>query len=150
MNSHERFMTFKNSKYICPSTGNPLDHSNGPDLACGVPASNMGRLAHCQNGGCAEQNTKLMYTTTGTIDKNHFQCNQQKGGCKPKSTCKFRQHSIGTRVNGYYLDLEAPKVANRPIVRTHNNINQSKFKGGPSFLDRQFGCRQPYWTEQCD
>lgn len=147
MNNHQRFMTF--IKADSKPKPEPKPEPSGPDLACGVPASNMGRLAHCQNGGCAETNSKLMYTTTGTIDKNHFQCRskEQKGGSKTET---YRQHSLGTRVPGYYFDLDADKVANRPVVRTHDNMNQSSFKGGPSSLDRLFGCRQPYWTEQCD
>ena len=169
------------SAYVCPkpSVGGPIiEQQSRGDPKCGVPVPNMGRVAHCpvsQQGGSAN----LTYSATGELNKSKG-CGCQKGGSGkqvhhndspkyPRNTCKHGNSSKctypnyngakqygrdATHVTGYYMDLTAQPIGNRPVHGVHDNynhypntMNPKKDKG--NVLDRRFDCQQPYWGEKC-
>lgn len=59
------------------------------------------------------------------------------------------EHSKGTPIIGYYLDLSAPPVGGRPVHRAYNITEGNTVNDSGNLLDRQFDCRQPVWKWEC-
>lgn len=69
-------------------------------------------------------------------------------------------HTSGTPITGYFVDLEAAPIGNRPVYRSYYNTDfiPAQFSSKPkpksktkpkSMLDRQFDCQHPQWCEKC-
>lgn len=69
--------------------------------------------------------------------------------CKSSSYCDYK-NGRGTPINGYFLDIAASPIGNRPVYRTHNNMEiNSPASWNGNLMDRKFDCQQPYWCEKC-
>lgn len=162
MDDHQRFQLFYgNNKYpknchsadkigdgyMCPSptiggTGAGLDMKQ--NASCGVPVANLGRVAYCpqQQVGGSSSSKGLMFTATGQLRKKKpgQDCGCQSGG----------GNSQLSPINGYYLDVAAAPVGNRPVHGTHNNIEVNALASWNTNLpDHRFDCSQPSWHHKC-
>lgn len=96
---------------------------------------------------CQEQVNQTQDDTPGTC------------GCKRPSGCgsvKFnddRQYkNNSTEISGFYSDMTACAVGNRPINAVHdNNLNIPKTLTGDrsNMKGRKFDCQQPFWCSKC-
>ena len=109
--------------YVCPDVG---PGANWEKVPCnGDPGTNLGRLAHCpqtQTGG----NAGMQYTAFGDLIKDKG-CGCQRGGARI----------------GYRYDL-GTVIGNRPMVVPYGT---KLTKSSPPHRD--YGCKQPHWSESC-
>lgn len=137
MNDQQRFLAlYGNTKHQsslgCNGTAKLGDSYVSPEptiggqpvqaTACGTPVSNTSRLASAQVGG----------------------------GSEHMHRCGHRIPRNGAFITGYFPDLAAAPIGNRPVFSSHDNASvntPTEWKG--HLLDHKFDCQQPHWCEKC-
>jgi len=117
--------------YVCPqpTIGGHLRDQPVQATACGTPVSNMSRLAQAETQAPAQSGGSTKY----------------KCGCN-----KSAPHQVGAFVTGYFPDVAAAPIGNRPVFAAHDNVSvntPTEWKG--HLLDYKFDCQQPNWSEKC-
>jgi len=158
-----------------PITDNNLHHPRAHSQpGCGAPIGNMGKLTHCkQSGGGHHSKSKskspkhMTYSATGTLKKTK-KCKVHGYGTKADhrdrnwANCSYLQYNgerqydqESNETPGYYLDLTAPAIGNRPAHAAHDNHDclpntvDNKLSNKVNYPGRGFDCRQPFWNEKC-
>lgn len=154
-------------EYVCPNVGpsQPIEEQvlspwlaarNGLATCHGV-SPQLGKTVQCGGAMPAKVKgllnfdpTQMQYTATGDlIEYNCGSCRhrtQQKGGGGDPSERQYRNQTA--TAPGYFLDVSAPTIGNRPIMRAHENTIYHLPKRHQN-LDRKFNCSQPFWSPKC-
>lgn len=146
MTAHQRFMELYGKKdtkncvstdigkeYVCPTVGLPYTAKKSNKKTCmGTPVGNMGRVAYCdeafsqQSGGSADNQAKVLSVVA-----------YAPAGAEPV---------------GYYMDF-TETIGGRPVFRPYSQTTNvpafDDVKKGTHFLDKQFDCLGPTWSERC-
>lgn len=162
-------------QYVCPlpTMGGPI---KGPLLKqnpkCGGIVDNMGQLAYCAQaqvgGGCSDG---MIFKATGQLGKKKRGCgckgsganNKKSKKCECMGKCNCNKHNKkktaqytdsnignGTPISGFFLDVAAPSVGNRPVYASHTNMSPNTLSSiNDNLMNRNVGCRQPFWDEKC-
>lgn len=115
----------------------------------------------------AEDMGGMTYTATGKLKKTK-KCKVHGYGTKADhrdrnwAQCSYLQYNgerqydrESNETPGYYLDLTAPAIGNRPVHAAHDNydclpnIVDSKLSNQINYPGRGFDCYQPFWNEKC-
>jgi|SRR3989344_4537590 len=74
----------------------------------------------------------------------------------PVKCVKFnanRQYrNVSTESHGFYPDLTADAIGNRPVIGFHNNsdiVPNVLLKTKGNLLNRKLDCTQPFWCSKC-
>lgn len=105
----------------------------------------------CNRTGSSATQNRLVATAHGTPVSNTSKlASVQFGGSVNTNRCDHRLPQEETHMIGYFLDLTAPPIGNRPVVNVHDNASTNtpaEWKG--HLLDYKFNCQQPHWDEKC-
>jgi hypothetical protein len=119
----------------------------------------------CQKGGSHHGNGKRQGCKCSKCKCSKCKCSNTKHGhdkspCgdhDPSSTCNWKsssyrdyKHNRVTPITGYFLDVAAAPIGNRPVHSRHNNMEPNvPAADNGNMLDRKFDCQQPFWCEKC-
>jgi len=69
---------------------------------------------------------------------------------KPQNIDKSCKHVyVSGNPHGYYFDLNAKPIGNRPVWKSYNVGDLSKVSPPPVPKPANYGCRGPYWCPIC-
>jgi hypothetical protein len=119
MNNHQAFYGSS-----CQGTQRTGDEYICPKPTIGNGPGHLGRLAYCAQAPAMV-------------------------GASHKQSAQLQSSENGRSSNGYFIDVAAVPIGNRPVHSAHNLAINSPAALNGNLMDREFNCQQPFWCEKC-